>query len=383
MENALSYDELKKRYLTISQSQNDAIITSDESKCITSWSKGAKNIFGYEDEEVIGKTISIIIPQKLHKSHEQGMERMNSGGPPRVIGKTVELEGVRKDGSVFPLELTLGFWSSDNKKYYSAIIRDISKRKENERIINRQNEQIVFEKNRSDNLLKNILPEQIIPQLKKNGSTEPQKFDDVSVLFMDIEKFTEFAERISDQALVKELHVIFSKFDSIVKQTGLEKIKTIGDAYMCAGGLPEENKTHAVDVIITGLQFLNFISERRELFERESKKYWRIRIGIHSGSVLAGVVGEWKFTYDIWGDTVIIASRMEQSGQPGKINISQSTYEKVKDFFVCDYRGKVSAKNKGEMDMYIIDQIQPHLSVDGKGLVCNEKFFDLYKQLEV
>ena len=166
--------------------------------------------------------------------------------------------------------------------------------------------------------------------------------------------FTTIAEKMKPEELLTELDDIFSVFDSIVKKHGVEKVKTIGDAYMAAGGIPVANKTNAVDTVLCAIEFqkyMQFLKVKRQL---EGKSFFELRMGIHTGGVVAGVIGREKIAYDIWGDTVNTASRMESSGVVGEINISASTYELVKDFFVCEYRGKISAKNKGEIDMYLV-----------------------------
>ena len=211
-----------------------------------------------------------------------------------------------------------------------------------------------LERKKSDKLLLSIMPEKIAIELKRNDIVVPVKYEAVSVLFTDMAGFTKIAEKMNPEELVSELDHIFSVFDSIVKKHNVEKIKTIGDAYMAAGGIPVANKTNAVDTVLCALKFkeyMQFLSAKKEL---EGKQFFELRIGIHTGSVVAGVIGHEKIAYDIWGDTVNTASRMESSGIVGEINISSSTYELVKDLFLCEYRGKVSAKNKGEIDMYLI-----------------------------
>jgi len=210
-------------------------------------------------------------------------------------------------------------------------------------------------KKRSDELLLNILPEEVAEELKEKGSAEAKMFDDVTVMFTDFKGFTIIAEKLSAKELVGEINYCFSAFDNIIHKYGIEKIKTIGDAYMAAGGLPVENKTHAKDVVNAALEINKFMDEHKQQRIEEGKEIFEIRIGIHTGPVVAGIVGIKKFAYDIWGDAVNLASRMESSGEAGKVNISGSTYELVKNDFTCTYRGKIQAKNKGEVDMYFVE----------------------------
>ncbi len=210
------------------------------------------------------------------------------------------------------------------------------------------------EKERADKLLKNILPATVAEELKANNSVQPVRYDSVSVLFTDFKGFTQIAENMSPEDLVAELDACFRLFDSICDKYGLEKIKTIGDAYMCAGGLPEPNETHAVDAVHAALEMQTKLTGLMDQKSRAGKPRFSMRVGIHSGPVVAGIVGSHKFAYDVWGDTVNTAARLEQSGEPGKVNISEATYRLVKDRFECQFRGKLSAKNKGEIAMYFV-----------------------------
>ncbi len=182
---------------------------------------------------------------------------------------------------------------------------------------------ITKEKERSEQLLLNILPEEVAEELKAKGEAEAVQIDHVSVLFTDFKGFTALSEQVTPKQLVHDLHECFSAFDRICEQNGLEKIKTIGDAYMAAGGLPVPNSTHAMDTIKAAMAMRDFIAEGKARKIAAGLPFFEIRIGIHTGPVVAGIVGVKKFSYDIWGDTVNTASRMESSGEPGHVNISE------------------------------------------------------------
>ncbi|RYY61409.1 MAG: tetratricopeptide repeat protein [Chitinophagaceae bacterium] len=221
----------------------------------------------------------------------------------------------------------------------------------------KQRIRIAKEKKRSDDLMLNILPSDTAEELKATGTAKTKSFDSVSVLFTDFKNFTQASELLTPEELVAEINYCYSEFDRIVTRYGVEKIKTIGDSYMCAAGLPVENDTHPIDIISAGLEMVEFIEKNKRDRIAKGQPYFELRIGVHSGPVVAGIVGIKKFAYDIWGDTVNTASRMESSGYPGKVNISGTTYELVKDKFLCDHRGKIEAKNKGQIDMYFVEGI--------------------------
>lgn len=218
-----------------------------------------------------------------------------------------------------------------------------------------QKAEIEMEKKKSDDLLLNILPKETANELKESGTSRPRRFEQVTVMFTDFKGFTMVAEKLSPEELVQEIHYCFSRFDEIALRHGLEKIKTIGDAYMCAGGLPVPNDTHPVDVVRVGLEIRDFMRELKRERDAAGKLCFELRLGIHTGPVVAGIVGINKFQYDIWGDTVNTASRMESSGEVGQVNISEDTWKLVKDHFKCTPRGKIPAKNKGEIGMYFVD----------------------------
>jgi len=244
------------------------------------------------------------------------------------------------------------------------------------------NQQLDTGRKKLEELLLNILPKKVADELLAYGVSSPIKFDDISVMFTDFVGFTQAAEKLPAQAIVEELEVFFNEFDSVAETHHLEKLKTIGDSYMFAGGLPTPDKTHPIDCVLAGLEIQRLVASHRAERDKKGKPVWEMRLGVNTGPVAAGVIGKKKFAYDIWGDTVNLASRMESSGEPGKVNISLTTHERVKDFFVCGYRGKVFAKNKGEVDMYFVHGIRPELSENGAGLVPNGEFEKKYKLLE-
>ncbi len=207
--------------------------------------------------------------------------------------------------------------------------------------------QLKQEKKKSDDLLLNILPEEIAEELKQKGIAEAKQYNHVTVLFTDFVNFTGISEQLSPKDLVAEIHKNFTAFDAIIERNGLEKIKTIGDAYLAVCGLPNEDTQHAKKVLLAAIEICEYTKNSNGIFN--------IRIGINTGPVVAGIVGVKKYAYDIWGDTVNTAARMEQNSEAGKINISGATYQLIKNDFTCTHRGKIEAKNKGEIDMYFVN----------------------------
>lgn len=227
--------------------------------------------------------------------------------------------------------------------------------------------EVVAEKKRADGLLLNILPENIADELKNHDRVQPVRYDSASVLFTDFKGFTQQAERMQPEELVQELDLCFRSFDSIASHHGLEKLKTIGDSFMCAGGIPMENSTHAVDCCLAALAMRHFMNDLRRKRQSSGQDFWEIRIGIHTGPLVAGVIGESKFSYDVWGDTVNTASRAESSGEAGRINITEPTFLLVRKYFECTSRGLVEAKNKEPMEMHFLERLKPEYSQDPEG----------------
>ncbi len=259
-----------------------------------------------------------------------------------------------------------------------AIDTDITEIKKAEKEIGLQKEKLETEKQKSETLLHNILPKEIALELIRKGAVKPKLYRKVTVMFADFRGFTKICEKLPFKELVYELDNHFKKFDAIIDSFYIEKIKTIGDAYMCASGLPMRNNRNHFDIVLAALRMQDYMNSIGMEKKKENDVAWDIRIGIHTGPVFAGVVGRKKFAYDIWGDTVNIAARMEEAGEVNKINITEATFEKISEYFDCQYRGELQAKNKGLIKMYFVNRIKKEYSADEKGISPNEKFiFDL------
>lgn len=224
-----------------------------------------------------------------------------------------------------------------------------------ETLLEKRNEVIAEEKQKSDNLLLNILPQETADELKETGTAKARRYSEVSVFFSDIKDFTTIAGRMEPEDLVAELDYYFGNFDAIIGRHHIEKIKTIGDAYMCVGGMPEKDPGHARNLVSAALEIQEFVKHRAEERRAAGRVFFEVRVGIHTGPVVAGIVGTRKFAYDIWGDTVNIAARLESASEVGRVNISSATYELVKDHFHCSPRGQITVKGKGALEMYFVD----------------------------
>lgn len=223
------------------------------------------------------------------------------------------------------------------------------------RFISKTKTIIESERKKADDLLLNILPTETAKELKEKGKVVAQKYESVTIVFTDFKDFTKYASKLAPEELVESVDMYFTAFDDIIKKHNLEKIKTIGDAYMFAGGIPIESDDHALKAVSAAHDILDFVNNVKKTYKVDMGRF-AVRIGVHTGPVVAGVVGKNKFSYDIWGDSVNIAARLESNCEPGKINVSQSTFEAIKDHFSFEARGKISIKNRGEVDMYYVDK---------------------------
>lgn len=271
------------------------------------------------------------------------------------------------------------------KKQRLRLAREVRERTaevmEQKEKIELQKKVIEEEKNKVEKLLLNILPEETAEELKSRGKASARSYRQVSVMFTDFVGFTKIAETMRPSDLVTKLDSYFVQFDEIIQKYSLEKIKTIGDSYMCAGGVPIRSKNNPIDTVLAALEIQRYMKELKEKSPDNPDDVWDLRIGINTGEIIAGVIGTKRFAYDIWGNTVNTANRLQMTSEVNMINISGTTFAEIEPYFSCTYRGKIAAKNKGEIDMYYVHGIKPELSVDELGIEPNEKFWkyvDLY-----
>lgn len=294
------------------------------------------------EEELKRKLILVKYEEKqkaitLKFNQEKEIDRINQEKKDALAKAEIENSKYMKNMWALGMALSLALLGFAGFSYYQK---------------QKDNKKIAYEKQKSDELLLNILPHEVAEELKLNGESSARHYDEVSVLFTDFVNFTQKSEELGVQKMLNELNVCFTEFDRIMEKYGLEKIKTIGDAYLAVSGLPSTNVNHAQNAVNAGLEILEFINKKKSLNDNS----FEIRIGIHSGPVIAGIVGVKKFAYDIWGDTVNTAARMEQNGEKGKLNVSGSTYALINEKYDCEYRGKIETKGKGALDMYFVNK---------------------------
>ena len=308
-----------------------------------------------EINEIKGKYLESLIDYKNHVIYRDSL--MNYASIQQMADMRTDFEIALKQREIDLLnhqkqnQKTIVFASIIALFLISLLALGLYKRN---RFIQKTNLIIEKEMNRSDHLLHNILPLETAQELKECGKVHAKKFESVTVLFTDFKEFTIHSEHLTPEQLVESVNYYFSKFDDIIGKYGLEKIKTIGDAYMCAGGLPFPCPEHPFKVIKAAFEIVKFM-EKEKYSEKPGIAHFEIRLGVNTGPVVAGVVGSKKFAYDIWGDTVNVAARMESNSESGMINISENTYALVKNDFECEYRGEIDVKNKGMMKMYYVN----------------------------
>jgi len=364
-------DELRKLSLVASKTDNVVIIFDKNGKI--DWvNESFQKMYGYSYEEYLG-VVGDKITDFCKNDNKQDLfkQLIKTKEPVTFVKSIVDKSGIIKwkQSTITPV--------LDNKKEitnYIIVESDITRIKEAE-------QKLQIEKDKADLLLLNILPEETAEELKTKGKATPRFYRSASVLFADIQNFTKLAENLTPEELVVNLQTYFVEFDNIVASHFIEKIKTIGDAYLCVGGIPMKNKSHAFDTVLVALKLQQIIKKLAAESKKTGTKPLQFRIGIHTGPIVAGVVGKQKMAYDIWGDTVNIAKRIESACIPGMVNISVSTYEIIKDFFECESRGKILAKHKGHIDMYFVNRIKPEFSKDESGFVPNKFFKEMLARL--
>jgi len=392
-------DELNKLSLIIKKSANSVIILNTNGDI--EWvNEGFTRVYGYALEQVYelyGKNI-----RDFASNSQMSWEKFQ-----HVLDTQQSISYVNKfissSGQVKWLQTTLTPIFEGNKiDKIVAIETNISKEKEAEIKLKRQKEELERlakelkekhetlikqrnflqdERKKIDLMLENIMPKHVVKSLIHHGYAKPRSYRKATVMFADFKSFTKACKNLTPEQIVNYLNFFFTKFDDIVVDHFIEKIKTIGDAYMCVGGVPVRNKSHAFDVVLAALKFQYFLSNL-DLFDKE-KKYprWELRIGVHTGPLIAGIVGKIKFAYDVWGDTVNTAQRIQSACEPGKINISATTYEIIKEHFICEPRGLIEVKHGGKVEMYYVKGLKPEYAFDKAGFLPNKQFNKFYSSL--
>jgi adenylate cyclase len=264
---------------------------------------------------------------------------------------------------------------------YENILQQNTKLADMHRDLADANRQVEESLRKTRELLYKVFPVRIADELADTGQSEPRHFEAVTVLFTDFVGFTKTAEAMSPRQLIADLDRYFLRFDQLLATCGMEKLKTIGDAYMAAAGVPEPRPAHALDAALFALGLREAVAEIGRGQQAAGLPYFPIRIGLHTGPLVAGVIGQQRFLYDLWGDTVNTASRMESKGEPGRINVSAATHALVEPWFECTPRGRIEVKGKGDVEMFFLDRLRPEFSGNPTGTVANESFQDARARL--
>jgi len=387
-------DELNKLSLIVKETDNTVLIISPEGEI--EWAnEGFKRMYGLSLEDFTSRYGNNIFEasfskDKIKNKIEELIETSKSvnyisyiKGFNAITDKWIHttLTPIFDDNDDIDKIVAIETDITSSKRYEVNLEKKNKEMYELTKKLRKTNEELHLQKNliqeerqKTDELLESILPHHVASQLKTIGYARPRNYRRSTIMFTDFKGFTKACEHLKPDEIVKFLHGFFTVFDDIVVDHFIEKIKTIGDAYMCVGGIPLRNRSNPFDVTIASLKIQNYMTNLDKLDPDKELPRWNIRLGIHTGSVTAGVVGKIKFAYDVWGDSVNIASRMESNGEVGRVNISGSTFNYIKDFFDCEYRGEIDMKNRGKMAMYFVNRILPEYSEDIDGVIPNEKF---------
>ena len=334
----------EEKHRSFAESANDAIISIDAAARVIAWNPCAERIFGYTEEEMLGQNLGTLMPSELYDMHVAGVSRASVDGEHKYSDKPVEVRGLRKNGEEFPLELSLSHWSIDDNYHFSGIIRDITEKKEAE-------EALHSAKADTERLLLRVLPEEIVERMQAGENSIADRFEAATILFFDLVGFTKISAQLSPKQLVENLNALFSRFDAIAAVYGVEKVKTIGDAYMAVTGVPKPQPDHAQAMANMALGMLEAVEE----INADIEPKFQIRIGLQTGPVVAGIIGEHRFLYDVWGDTVNMASRFESYSEPGRIHISAEVAEILAPDFELEPRGILDIRGKGEVETYFLN----------------------------
>ncbi|KAI9142529.1 adenylate and guanylate cyclase catalytic domain-containing protein [Paraphysoderma sedebokerense] len=346
----------------------DGVINIDPEGIVKRFNSAAEKMFGYSASEVMGKNIKMLMPIHYSEKHDGFLKNYFTTGTKKVIGYGRTVQGQKKNGQLFPIHLSVSEVKEDDVHIFTGIIRDLTEeeaaqeaakalQKQKQDELEKLVKQLDSEKSRSKGLIKEMLPSTIVDKLLSSEPIPPQSYDEATILFTDLCGFTEICSRSSPMDIVNMLNDLYSKFDSVITQYNVYKVETIGDAYMVVSGIPNETPNHAVEIAKLSVHLMKVIST---LIVRHCPDIkLRMRIGIHSGPCVAGIVGRKMPRYCLFGDTVNTANRMESSGEPMKIHVSETAYKFLTKAGGCNFstRGEISVKGKGAMKTYWLEGI--------------------------